>query len=124
MIRLTVEQLNALQKSIQDGGQVNATVLPLNAMVSHRLVIAWAKGRSAGEGLYLSIWKSQKSWEDAIAQDQAGVDPPYDYINDDQSMDYTHTYPVEDSGTALRFRPNETQTDNSGHPEFGVTHGE
>lgn len=129
MIRLTVEQLYALQKSIQVGGQAHTAVLPFDAMNSHRLIIAWARGRAAGDGLYLCLWRNDKSWTDAIAKDQLGLDLPYDYINDEQSAEYTHTYPIDNTMDSAEFehrvqRIVQGSAADAGHPEFGVTHGE
>jgi hypothetical protein len=66
MIRLSVEQLHELQRSIQATGEVNATVLPRNAFATDRLFIAWARSISQEE-FYLAIWKDEKSWEKAAA---------------------------------------------------------
>lgn len=96
MIRLTVEQLFALRDSIQAGGQAQCAVLPLQATYVHRLIIAWAKGRSGGEEYYLSVWKDSKTLEEEKRKELAGEQPPYDFINDPASMDYSHTYPVEE----------------------------
>lgn len=178
MIRLTVEQLFALQRAIDAGGQAKTTVLPLQAMMTHRLIVAWAKGRSAGTDYYLSVWRDTKSWDEAIAKDQAGEPLPYDFIKDSQSVEYTHNYPVVSGEIKLVNAPTHMPSDeffykvrmlasgriaysedpdepedaveradidsaefahkvnqatnsfsqgsaaDSGHPEFGVTHGE
>lgn len=139
MIRLTVEQLYLLEESIRGSGQSNTSILPLEAMGSHRLIIAWAKTRT-GNGLYLSIWKDSKSWADAIAKDNAGEPLPYDFANDAQTQEYTHAYPVviNNANTVdqdyierqvRRLVRGEIETvspsgADSGHPEYGVTHGE
>ena len=156
MIRLTVEQLFALRDSIQAGGQAQCAVLPLRATYVHRLIIAWAKGRAGGEEYYLSIWRDAKTLEEERKKEEAGETPPYDFLNDPASMDYSHTYPVEEEpnlansvaanelrhegftvpgATTGRPVPIAMHLDNqgkpyrvgpadSGHPEFGVTHGE
>lgn len=159
MIRLTVEQLMALRDSIQGAGQVQCAVLPLFATASQRLIIAWAKGRSEGEEFYLSIWKDTKALQKAMQEDEAGIPLPFDFINDQGSMEYSHTYPVEDTLNSANsaaasdlehegFQVRGAQTGrfyqrevlpsgrvkygeeympgpaDSGHPEYGVTHGE
>lgn len=137
MIRLTVDQLNALRDSIQAGGQVHCAVLPLAATYAHSLVIAWAKGRAEGEEFYLSIWRDTKSLIAARQEEEEGVKPPYDFINDPQSAEYTHTYPVDGNtivqspvnslrlgkdGSVIGINRGGTYTDSS-HPEFGVSYG-
>lgn len=108
MIRLTVEQLNALRDSIQAGGQVHCAVLPLKATYAHNTIIAWAKGRSEGDEFYLSIWRDSKSLERAKEDEESGKNPPYDFINDPQSLDYSHVYPAGETGRIQTAVPNES----------------
>lgn len=127
MIRLTVEQLYLLREAIERSGQAHATVLPLSALGSHRLIVAWAKPRTRGQGLYLSVWHDSKSWEDAVAQDRAGENLPFDFLNDAQTAEYTHTYPAENQMDVEEFTTRLAKivgAADSGHPEFGVPFGE
>lgn len=91
MIRLTVEQLHTLQERIQSTGEVNATILPLGALTSSRFVIAWAKGRSLGEELYLSVWQDARSWDRARMLDSAEGLPAYAAVLFKEAV-YTHSY--------------------------------
>jgi hypothetical protein len=65
----------------------------LAATYAHNTIIAWAKGRSEGDEFYLSIWRDAKSLEKARQDEESGKNPPYDFVNDPQSMDYSHVYP-------------------------------
>lgn len=62
MIRLSVDQLNELEKAIKRTGEVKATILPKKAFTTDRLVIAWARSVNQEE-FFLSIWQNQDSWD-------------------------------------------------------------
>lgn len=123
MIRLTVDQLHQLQQDIQRAGEINASVLPENAMPSFRLAVAWAKGPS-GMPLYLSVWNSYKSWDAAF-----DLDGESGYTKPDTSEEYTHAYPVENMpppnfaviAHSVTGRLSASEENQVG---YGVSHGE